>query len=88
MTIEKARQILNEIKKTAEQASLTGSMKGGSGVFIKAYNAIFKYAVSQQWIADIGIVSEIDIADIGEGVKIMDYIGCSAGLLRSMLEEK
>ena len=88
MTIEKAKQTLKEIKNTAEHASLTGSLRDGAGVLIKAYNAIFKYAVSQQWIENIGIVTEIDIAEIGADVKHMDYIGCIAGLLSSMLEEK
>ena len=88
MTIEKAKKTLKEIKNTAEHASLTGSLKGGAGLLVKAYNAIFRYAVSQQWLENIDIVTEIDIAEIEDNVKPMDYIGCAAGLLSSLLEEK
>ena len=88
MTIERAKRTLHEIKDTCEDASLTGSLTGGASVFIKAYNAIFKHAVSQQWIENIGIVTEIDIAEIDENVNPMDYIGCSAGLLMALMEER
>ena len=88
MTIEKAKRTLKEIKNTAEHASLTGSLRDGAGVLINAYNAIYKHAMSQQWLEKIDIVTEIDIAEIGADVEQMDYIGCAAGLLSSMLEEK
>ena len=88
MTIEKAKQTLKEIKRTAQNASLTGSLQGGTGVLIKAYNAIFKHAVSQQWIENNGIVTEIDAAEIGNDVEHMDYVGCAAGLLSVLLEER
>ena len=87
MTIEKAKRILKEIKNTAAHASLTGSLKGGAGLLIKAYNTVFNYAVAQQWIENIGIVTEIDEAEIGDKVKPMDYVGCAAGLLSALLEE-
>ena len=85
MTIEKAIRILGEIKGTAGHASLTGSLRDGSGPLINAYNAVFKQAITQQWIANEGIVSEIDVEQInGEE---MDYVGVSAGLLCSLLKE-
>ena len=87
MTIEKAKRTLKEIKNTAEHASLTGSLTDGAGVLIKAYNAILKHAVAQQWIENNGIVTEIDAAEIGDNVKPMDYVGCVAGLLSALLEE-
>ena len=88
MTIEKAKRILKEIKNTAEHASLTGSLQDGASVYIKAYNVIYRYAVAQQWLEDIGVVAEIDIPEIGEDVEQMDYVGCSASLLMSLLDEK
>ena len=88
MTIEKAKHTLREIKSTAEDASLTGSLQRGAGVLVKAYNAVFKHAVSQQWLENIGIVTEIDMTEISDKEELMDYIGCAAGLLSAMLEEK
>ena len=89
MTIDKAQRTLQEIKKTAMNASLTGSLKGGAGVLVKAYNAIFKHAVSQQWIENNGIVTEIDIAELDDSPRHqMDYIGCAAGLLSALIEER
>ena len=89
MTIEKARRTLQEIKDTAAHASLTGSLRHGSGVLIKAYNAIFKQAIAQQWLADDGIVTEINIDEIGsEWKERMDYLGCAAGLFIALIEEK
>jgi len=82
MTIEKARRILQEIKNTAHEASLIGSMSNGAGALVKAYNVVYKHAISQQWVEDIGIVSELNVDEK------MGYVGCSAALLMSMLEEK
>ena len=90
MTIEKARRVLKEIKNTAVQSSLTGSLTHGSGMLIKAYNEIFRHAVSQQWIANDGIITEINENELGEGGKRgrhMDYLGCAAGLLMALLED-
>jgi hypothetical protein len=88
MSIEMARSTLKQIKSTSEHASITGSMKHGAIPLMKAFNAIFKLAVTQQWIPDVGIVTELSHEDIGEGVKSMDYIGCSAALLLGMLNAK
>ena len=85
MTIEKAKSILKQIRNTAQESSLTGSMEGGAYVLIKSYNAIFKYAVSQQWIEDIGIAFEIKTNEIPEDIEWMDYVGCTAAMLEGML---
>ena len=86
MTREKATKVLRQIKTTAAESSLTGSLRDGHAVLVKAYNAIYKYAIDKQWIENTGIVSEINLDDVGHDVCWMDYIGCSAALFASLLD--
>ena len=88
LNFEQAKRALNEIKCVAGNASLTGKFSGGSGVLIKAYNDIFKHAVTKQWIANNGIVSEIDATQIDASDDRMDYVGCAAGLLMALMEDR
>ncbi|MCL2406628.1 MAG: hypothetical protein FWC95_01730 [Defluviitaleaceae bacterium] len=87
MTIEQARRILKNITNTAHDSSLTGTFQNGAAPLVQAYNAIFKYAITQQWFADIGVVSELDMQKLPpSGEDLMDYIGCAAAVLAGMLE--
>jgi hypothetical protein len=77
----KARKMLKEIYKIASHATMTGALRDGASSLAATYNNIRKNALKNGWI------NEDFIMELNEDTS-MANIGCSAALLRVLLEDE
>ena len=87
MTKKQAINLLNNIKKMAIEASLTGALASGDQVLMEIYNNVLKIAISENWVED-GIIPEIKESMFNENTENVDVIGTCAALLQSLLIEE
>ena len=81
LNIRKIRRLLHETKKIAENASLTGSLVGGSKIAVRQYNAIRNH------LQEIRAIPEDLFQELDEEETNFDELGVTVAMLDGYLEE-